>query len=266
MEKHRIIPKEYMTVSEIAKKMRVTVRTLQYYDKEGFFSPSAKSDGGRRLYTDKDLVRLHQILSLKHLGFSLKNIKNKIMSLDTPDNVAIILTEQAADIKRKIQDLSKAYEEIKLLKAEVLQIQSVDFKKYASIIVNLQMGNKFYGLIKHFDEETLNHLYKKFDMESGTAFMNQFIDLNNKTQELQKNNVSPDSKEGQLLAKDFWKMIMDFTDGDMSIFSKLMEIGNINKNAIESGEKQMIDMTYIEKALDVYLTKLGINPFMEKTK
>lgn len=188
------------------------------------------------------------------------------MSLDTPDNVAIILTEQAADIKRKIQDLSKAYEEIKLLKAEVLQIQSVDFKKYASIIVNLQMGNKFYGLIKHFDEETLNHLYKKFDMESGTAFMNQFIDLNNKTQELQKNNVSPDSKEGQLLAKDFWKMIMDFTDGDMSIFSKLMEIGNINKNAIESGEKQMIDMTYIEKALDVYLTKLGINPFMEKTK
>ncbi|MDO7977905.1 MerR family transcriptional regulator [Oceanotoga teriensis] len=37
MEKHRIIPKEYMTVSEIAKKMRVTVRTLQYYDKEGFF-------------------------------------------------------------------------------------------------------------------------------------------------------------------------------------------------------------------------------------
>ena len=54
--------------------MKVTVLTLQYYDKEGC-SPSAESEGGRRLYTDKDLVLLHQILSLKSLGFSLKDIK-----------------------------------------------------------------------------------------------------------------------------------------------------------------------------------------------
>ena len=39
MEKHRAIPKGYMTVGELAKKMGVTVRTLQHYDKEGFFSP-----------------------------------------------------------------------------------------------------------------------------------------------------------------------------------------------------------------------------------
>ena len=55
--------------------MDVTVRTLQYYDREGVLSPSAESAGGRRLYTDKDLVRLHQILSLKSLGFSLDDIK-----------------------------------------------------------------------------------------------------------------------------------------------------------------------------------------------
>ena len=75
MAEHRAIPEGYMTVGEIAKKMGVTVRTLQYYDKEGLLSPSAESEGGRRLYTDKDLVTLHQIVSLKSLGFSLEDIR-----------------------------------------------------------------------------------------------------------------------------------------------------------------------------------------------
>ena len=38
-EKYRAIPKGYMTVGEVAKKMDVTVRTLQHYDKEGLLSP-----------------------------------------------------------------------------------------------------------------------------------------------------------------------------------------------------------------------------------
>ena len=73
MDQHKAIPQGYMTIGEVAKKMNVTVRTLQYYDREGLLSPSAISEGGRRLYTDKDIVTLHQILSLKHLGFTLND-------------------------------------------------------------------------------------------------------------------------------------------------------------------------------------------------
>lgn len=81
--------------------MGVTVRTLQYYDKEGLLAPSAESEGGRRLYTDKDLIKLHQILSLKSLGFSLNDIKQRIISLNTPEDVANTLSEQADDIRKK---------------------------------------------------------------------------------------------------------------------------------------------------------------------
>ena len=38
MAKYRAIPVGFMTVGEAARKMGVTVRTLQYYDKEGLFS------------------------------------------------------------------------------------------------------------------------------------------------------------------------------------------------------------------------------------
>ena len=65
----RALPDGFMTVGKLAERMGVTVRTLQYYDREGLLSPTAESGGGRRLYTDKDMIQLHQILSLKYSGF-----------------------------------------------------------------------------------------------------------------------------------------------------------------------------------------------------
>ena len=97
MEKYRAIPKGYMTVGEVAKKMDVTVRTLQHYDKEGLLSPSAMSDGGRRLYTDKDIVKLHQILSLNRTDkrFGIKtHLKNP------PLKKAAVITGGAGDDRR----------------------------------------------------------------------------------------------------------------------------------------------------------------------
>ena len=167
MAKYRAIPQGFMTVGEVAKKMGVTVRTLQYYDKEGLLSPSAESDGGRRLYTDKDLVMLNQIISLKSLGFSLEDIKGRLFPLETPKEVANALTEQADDIRKKIEQLKASLSAIEQLKTEVLQIQTVNFKKYADIIVNLQMKNDSYSLIKHFDDDTLDHIRSQFDKKSG---------------------------------------------------------------------------------------------------
>lgn len=45
MEKYRAIPQGYMTVGEVAKKMDVTVRTLQYYDREGLLSSLLRQRG-----------------------------------------------------------------------------------------------------------------------------------------------------------------------------------------------------------------------------
>ena len=167
MSKYRAIPDNFMTVGDVAKKMGVTVRTLQYYDKEGLLSPSKQTEGGRRLYSDKDLIMLHQILSLKSLGFTLNDIKERLIKLETPNDVASVLSEQANDIRNKIKYLQDSLTAIEQLKEEVLQMNTVNFKKYADIIVNLQMKNEFYPLIKRFDDNTLDHIRNKFDKESG---------------------------------------------------------------------------------------------------
>ena len=266
MDKQKAVPHGYMTVGEIAKKMDVTVRALQHYDREGLLSPSAMSEGGRRLYTDKDLVKLHQILSLKHLGFSLDDIKNRLIPLDTPAEIADVLMEQAAIVRQKIESLSESLRELELLREEVLQMQSVDFKKYADIIVNLQMKNDFYWLIKHFDDQTLDHIRSHFDKDSGVVFVNAFMQLQNEAIRLQNAAVPADSAEGQHFAEAYWDMIMDFTGGDMSMLPRLIELGQFQNTDHKWKEIQDLANGYVEKALGVYFSRLGVNPFQEGNK
>ena len=261
MSKYRAIPDGYMTVGEVAKKVGTTVRTLQYYDKEGLLSPSAESEGGRRLYTDKDLVILHQILSLKSLGFSLNDIKQRLIPLETPTDVATALTEQADSIREKIEQLTASLTAIEQLKTEVLQMRTVNFKKYADIIVNLQIKNDSYYLIKRFDDDMLDHIRNQFDRESGLDFMDRFNRLSDEIVQLQKENVLPESEKCQQIVKEYWGLIMEFTNGDMSMLPKLMEIGNIDTAANAWEERQKIVNDYLEPALQVYFSKLGVNPF-----
>lgn len=263
MAKYRAIPEGFMTVGELAKKMGVTVRTLQYYDKEGVLSPSAESEGGRRLYTDKDLVLLHQILSLKSLGFSLKDIKSHLISLKTPDDVAKALTEQADILRKNIEQLKDSLVAIEQLKAEVLQIQTVNFKKYADIIVNLQMKNDSYSLIKRFDDDTLDQIRSRFDKKSGSDFLDRFNRLSDEIVKLQKEKMPADSEQSQQVVQEYWGLIMEFTNGDITMLPKLMEIGNIDTASNAWEEKQKIVNDYLGPALQVYFSRLGTNPFEE---
>ena len=265
MEKYRAIPQGYMTAGAVAKKMGVTVRTLQHYDKEGLLSPSAMSEGGRRLYTDKDIIKLHQILSLKHLGFSLDDIRDRLIPLDTPAGVAQVLSEQAAIVREKIASLTESLSRIEALKTEVLEMQSVDFKKYADIIVNLEMKNDFYWLIKHFDSETLDHIRSRFDKESGIAFLQKFLHLQDEAIRLQNAGVSVESPEGLQFAKAYWDMILEFTNGDAAMLPKLMQIGESDEFNQELKQMQAKANAFIEPALGAYFSNLGINPFQEET-
>lgn len=61
-------------VGEFAKLANVTERTIRYYDKIGLLKPSFVLDNGYRQYSDKDLLKLQKIISLKHLGFSIMEI------------------------------------------------------------------------------------------------------------------------------------------------------------------------------------------------
>ena len=265
MGKYRAVPEGYMTIGELAKKMGTTVRTLQYYDAEGLLKPSAESEGGRRLYTDKDMIKLDQILSLKSLGFSLLDIKDRLIPLDTPGDVANALAGQASSIAKQIELLSDTLSDIQALREEVLQMQAVDFKKYAAIITNLQMKNEQYRLIKYLDDTMLEHCRSAFDKESAVAIIETYKRLRRQAVEYQTSGVAPDSEEGLRFAEEFWHMIETFTGGDMSLLPKLMEVGALAQTdqiaTDVDSQNQAIADQFIGQSLDKYFGKLGIDPF-----
>lgn len=176
------------------------------------------------------------------------------------------LEEQAAAVRQKIETLSESLRELEALRAEVLQMQSVDFKKYADIIVNLQMKNDYYWLIKHFDDQTLDHIRRRFDRDSGTAFMNTFMQRQEEAIQLQNAGVPADSEQGQAFAKAYWDMITEFTGGDMSMLANLVRLGQFEGMDPKWKEKQALANAYIGRALDAYFTKLGVDPFRRETE
>src|ERR1700744_1404995 len=83
----------------------VTVRSLHYYDEIGLLAPSGRTEAGHRLYSEKDLLRLQQILTLKFLGFSLDIIKGIVLNkhFDIKSSLKIqaeMLLSESAKIKK----------------------------------------------------------------------------------------------------------------------------------------------------------------------
>ncbi len=268
MSKYRAIPLGYMTVGEVAKRMHTTVRTLQYYDKEGVLSPSSESEGGRRLYTDKDIIRLHQVQSMKYLGFSLEDIKSRLKNLETPQEVAAALSEQADDVREKIAALSDTLAAIEKLREETLKMDSVNWSKYAGIVVNLQMKNEFYGMVKHFDDKMLDHFHSGFTIEHATEILNTLSRLIDRVGEYQEQGVPPESEQGQALAKNWWDLVTEVTGGDMSLLPKLIKLPELMKSSEnkEIGETWWSERwssiePFLNRALGAYFMRIGYNPF-----
>ena len=66
-----------LTVDEVAKRLKITPRTLHYYEEMGLIQPSAHTEGGHRLYDEEAIAQLQSIRQLKdHLGYSLLEIRS----------------------------------------------------------------------------------------------------------------------------------------------------------------------------------------------
>lgn len=63
------------SIGEVAAQTGIAISTLRYYDREGMFPEMARSQGGIRVFSDKELNTLKVIECLKTSGLSIKEIK-----------------------------------------------------------------------------------------------------------------------------------------------------------------------------------------------
>lgn len=76
---------EHMQIGEVAARTELSLRTIRHYEEAGLVIPSARSQGGFRLYTGADVSRLMVIRRMKPLGFTLEQMRDLLDATDRLD-------------------------------------------------------------------------------------------------------------------------------------------------------------------------------------
>jgi DNA-binding transcriptional MerR regulator len=101
-----------MRVGELAKAVGKTVRAMHLYEELGLLEPRSRSDGGFRLYGPEAVDRIHWIVKLQAIGFTLAEIQGFVGDFQDADSgreatarVRSLFTEKQAQIREQIMQL-----------------------------------------------------------------------------------------------------------------------------------------------------------------
>jgi len=95
-----------MQIGEVSERIGLSLRTIRYYEEVGLVTPSARSQGGFRLYTADDASRLQLVKDMKPLGFSLDEMRDLLRVLDRLDEEEGEPRRGAAETETLLERLS----------------------------------------------------------------------------------------------------------------------------------------------------------------
>lgn len=125
-----------MTSGEIARQAGVSQKAIRVYDEKGLLKPVGYSEGNYKLYDKNSLMILEKIIALKHVGFSLEEIKSNLES-DEPESIEETLKKQLALMEDKIYEMQRA---AKCIKAAIARLhEDPDWDNIADIIKKMEM-------------------------------------------------------------------------------------------------------------------------------
>lgn len=118
-----------MQIGEVAARTELSLRTIRHYEETGLVTPSARSQGGFRLYTEADVARLMVIRRMKPLGFTLEQMRDLLEAADRLDAADLDDGEREALIERM-----RAYEQAAAEKIEDLRVQLARAEDFAATL------------------------------------------------------------------------------------------------------------------------------------
>ncbi len=222
-------------VREFAELAGVTVRALHHYDRLGLLKPRLRSDAGYRLYSERDLLRLEQIVVLKFLGLPLRSI-GKL--LNTREAAPETLRRQQFVLIEKRRELEKAIEAIGTARNALEHSSEPDWTLITQIIRRIAMQNDADWTNQYYSEsakakiEERKSLWSPELQESVTGQWNElFRDVEAAL------NEDPAGPKAQALAARWRKLVEGFTGGDPEIHKGLKALYDDQKNWPE-GQQQ----------------------------
>lgn len=234
--------------SEFAELTGVTVRALHHYDGLGLLKPSGRTQSGYRLYGTRDFARLQQIVTLKFIGLSLKQIKDVLDRESFDLSTALRLQREILGEKRRHLEMAiRAIEKAERLMA---QDDEPDWETFAKIIEVINMQNDWEWVKKYYTEEQLQELAARGTPEVLEKGQRDWAALLKEVNEAVGEGVDPASERAQALAGRWSELIERFTGGNPGIAESLSNLYRDQANWPAGAKKPYSDdaMTFIQKA------------------
>lgn len=239
---------------ELSKLTDISVQTLHHYDRIGLLEPSLRQANGYRVYLEKDLLQLQQIIALKFFGFKLNQIKSMLSGkVDIMANFTI----QADYLAEKSKQLSQASKNLKEIAANN---KSPNWESIIKMIGVYRMTEKLEKswISKALTAEELKQ-YAEFESECKDKKDKQAFDKAWANLVLQINaNLESDPKSdiGFELAKNCMNLINDlygkkYAHLKHSIWEKGFKGGHMEKEHLLTKES----VSWLDQATDAYYRK-----------
>lgn len=216
---------------EFAKKAGITVRTLHYYDRIGLLKPHRYDRNGFRLYGENEFARLQQILTLKFIGFSLKQIKQILGEQSFV--LAETLELQRRVIKAQRYRLNLALKAIDRAEKVFKQNGAIDWESFNKIIEVINMQENTEWTKKYYSELAQAKIEERKNLWSPELQERVTKDWNDLTADIEAaiaDGVKPSDEKAQKLASRWSALIEEFTGGDREIQEGLNKMYADEKN------------------------------------
>jgi DNA-binding transcriptional MerR regulator len=166
------------TIKKLADMSGISRRTLRYYDEMGLLKPNSINSSGYRVYTQKEIDKLQQILFYRQLGVSLKNIQNIVNSGDFDELKALRehhkrLLQEREELILLINNVEKT---IMSKERRVTMSNEEKFEGFKKRLINEnekkygQEIRELYGeeVVKNSNEKVKNMSKKEYDCLTNT--------------------------------------------------------------------------------------------------
>ena len=205
-----------LKVGALAKRAGLTVRTLHHYDEIGLLSPSGRTRSGHRMYGDEDVERLQRILSLRHLGLSLEQIREL---LEAPGwTLEAVLDEQVRHVRERIRVETELYERLEGVSRLLRSTGRVTVESL------LELMEMMMNAESHFTPDQLEYLKQRREQlgdERICAVEHEWPELIARAKKAMASGVDPASDEVKSIARRWRELVQDFTGGNAGVAESL---------------------------------------------
>ncbi|MDR1540931.1 MAG: MerR family transcriptional regulator [Clostridiales bacterium] len=255
------INKSY-SVGEVAKQTGLTVRTLQHYDNVGLLPPSGRTEGGRRFYTDRDMLTLSQIVFYKSVGIQLSDIRYKLSDAPSLVETEAVFTEQMKVLLRKIDELHGAVTVLTSALDTVKKGKEPQFETLAVLIRALEGGSLADWVDFKFDPALEGALENSeiYTLTGAMDFYHTMRKIFADAIALQQSGAAASDAEVQNLGKRWWEeIILKVTAGNDEGAIAALTVNNDRSNWPEADRKLFEQAEpFIEIALGAYIAANNI--------